>query len=175
MFPLPILDILLALVISVSAPAHPHNPKAFALTGAKGKATLSYLTLPYNPEAVKTLQPGTDWSLGFAILNTQMDMTCGDVKIPAGQYQVNVRRNNDGDFKQAVLKREGSDDIVMPIAAFAADEEEHLVLRVINNGYVTTEMGGLEPADGAEFTILMSFGDLHRKLELKEVFEVGNR
>jgi hypothetical protein len=175
MFPLPILDLLLALVISVSAPAHPHNPKAFALTGAKGKATLSYLTLPYNPEAVKTLQPGTDWYLGGAQLNTQMDLTSGAVKIPAGSYQLNVRRADDGEFKQAVLKRAGADDIVLSIAAFAAEEEEHLMLRVINNGYVTTEMGGLEPADGAEFTILMSFGDMHRKLELKEVFEVGNR
>lgn len=175
MFSLPILDVLLALVVSVSAPIHPHNPKAFALTGAKGTATLSYLTLPYNPEAVKTLQPGTDWYLGFAILNTQMDMTSGDVKIPAGSYQLNVRRADDGEFKQAVLKHEDADDIVLPIAAFEAPEAEHLVLRVVNNGYVATEMGGLEPASGAEFTILMSFGTLHRKLELKEVFESGEK
>ncbi len=175
MFPLPILDILLALIISASAPIHPHNPKAFALTGAKGKATLTYITLPYNPAAVETLQPGSDWNMAGTQLNTQMDMTSGDVKIPAGAYELNVRRADDGEFKQAVLKRAGADDIVLSIAAFEAPLEEHLTLKVINNGYVTTEMGGLEPADGAEFTILMSFGDLHRKLELKEVFAAGQK
>ena len=170
MFSLPILDVLLALVVSVAA--HPHNPKAFVLGGAKGKATLSYMTLPFNPEAVDQLRPGSDWYLGNAMLNTQMLMTSGNVRIPPGTYQINVRRSEDGDFNQAVLKRSGNDDIVLPIAAFEAAEEEHLVLRVMNNGYVSTGPGSTEPDDGAEFTLMMSFGNLHRKLELKEVLDM---
>ncbi len=173
MYPLPILDVLLALVISVLA--HPHDNKAFVLAGAKGKATLSYLTLPYNPEAVKTLQPGTDWSMGNAQLNAQMDMTSGDVKIPAASYQLFVRRAQDGNFKEAVLKPADGDAIVLPIKSFQAADEEHLTFKVVNHGYVTAGFGSTEAVDGTEFSIMMSFGDLHRRLDLKEVLPAGSR
>ena len=172
MYPLPILDVLLALLISVSA--HPHNSKAFVLAGAKGKATLSYMTLPYNPEAVKTLQPGTDWGPGIQ-LDTQMDMTAGDVKIPAASYQLLVRRAQDGEFKEAVLKPGDGEEIVLPIKTFQAAVEEHLIFRVVNHGYVTAGFGSTEAVDGTEFSIMMSFGDLHRRLDLKEVLPAGDR
>ena len=118
---------------------------------------------------------GTDWYLGFAELNTKMDMTSGSVKIPAAAYQVNVRRDADGGFTKAVLKREGGDDIVLPLSTYEAPEDEHLTFRVMNHGYISAAMRSTEPASGAEFTIMMSFGDLHRKLDLKEVFDAGQK
>ena len=65
---------LLALLAIALPPMHPHVPKAIVLQGAGGKTTLTYFTVPYNPEQVKTLPNGAEWHLGYANLEVGMPM-----------------------------------------------------------------------------------------------------
>ena len=166
MITLPILDLLLAIVLAV--PAHPHNPMAITFAGAQGKATFSYRTLPWNAESVAAGGRFT-W---FGALNTEMDLTVGDVTIPAGTYSVDVPSSAGGSFAEATFTQ-GGEAITVPITAFQGEERDHqdLEVYVINKGFVTTGNRSTTPTAGATFVLKMSFGTVHRQLELKEVFK----
>ena len=167
MITLPILDLLLAFVLAV--PVHPHFPKAITVAGAQGQATLAFRTIPWNPETAANA-PAGNISLGIAF-NTEMDLTCGEIKIPAATYTIGVIKSEDGGYKQASLSPRGGDRILVPITAFMAPEEEHLTVNVLNKGYTTNRPRSTQPVDGVEFAVRLSLGNLHRQLELKEVFK----
>ncbi len=168
MITLPILDLLLALVASVPA-VHPHNPMAITFSGAQGKATLSVRTLPFNPD---TVAAGGNFSWLGAI-TSEMDLMVGDVNVPAGAYSLNVPAAAGSAFTEAVFAVRGGDSITVPITAFEAPEREHKDLEVvlINKGFTTTGMRSTTPSAGATFVMKLSFGDINRQLELKEVFK----
>ena len=167
MITLPILDLLLALVASVPA-VHPHNPMAITFSGAQGKATFSFRTLPFNAD---TVAAGGNFSWQGA-LTSEMDLTVGDATIPAGAYRVNIPAPAGGSFTEAVFTQSGGDPITVAIAAFEAPTREHkdLEVVVINKGFVTVPRS-TTPASGATFVMRISFGDINRQLELKEVFK----
>ena len=171
MITLPILDLLLAFVVAApaTAPAHPHFPKAITIAGAQGQATLAFRTIPWNPETAANARPGSI-SLGIAF-NTEMDLTCGEIKIPAATYTIGVIKAEDGGYKQASLSRRGEDPILVPMKPFTADEEEHLTVNVLNKGYTTNRPRSTQPVDGTVFAVMLSLGNLHRQFELKEVFK----
>ena len=60
--------------------------------------------------------------------------------------------------------------ISLPAKKYAEDDAEHLEFMVINRGYEAVRRGSSEPKGGASFTLMATFGSLHRKIELKEVF-----
>lgn len=93
----------LALLVAAVYPPHPHHPKAVKLQGAQGMVTLTYFTVEFNPTHISELKPGFDWHIGFAQLNSAVDLKCGDVAIGKGDYKLNVRRGADADSWQAVL------------------------------------------------------------------------
>lgn len=178
---------------------HPHVPKAIVLQGAGGKATLMWFTVPYNPEQVKTLPNGKEWHLGYATLDVAMPMQSGAVPIPVGVYKLNVLRDDKGEFSefqlvpnelirargrrnqpadparleavQKDLATRGIPELIhLPAAKYDDGAAEHLDLMVINRGYEAVQRGSAEPKGGASFTLLATFGDLHRKVDLQEVF-----
>lgn len=178
---------------------HPHVPKAIVLQGAGGKATVTWFTVPYNPEQVKTLPNGRDWHLGYAMIDVQMAMKAGDVAIPAGAYKLNVLRDAQGEFSefqlvpgellrargrrgqpadpaklaavQQDLAARGVPELIrIPAAKYDDGAAEHLELMVVNRGFETVQRGSAEPKGGASFTLLATFGDLHRKCDFVEVF-----
>ncbi len=75
---------------------HPHHPQAIKIGGVKGDITVTYFTVPYNPDRLNDLKPGFTWHLGSATLKTDVPLTVGDVKVPAGQHKLNCRLNKDG-------------------------------------------------------------------------------
>jgi hypothetical protein len=180
---------------------HPHVPKAIVLQGAGGKTTLTWFTVPYNADQVQSLPNGKDWHLGFAALDVGMPLRCGDTAIPVGSYKLNVRRDAQGEFSElqlvpvALLRARGGrnqpadpaqleavqkdlaargipEHIDLPAAKFADGDAEHLEFLVLNRGFETVQRGSAEPKGGASFTLMATFGDLHRKLDLVEVFPV---
>ncbi len=171
MITLPILDLLLAFVVAApaTAPVHPHFPKAITIAGAQGQATLAFRTIPWNPETAANAAAGRI-NLGI-VFNTEMDLTCGDVKIPAATYTIGVMKAEDGSYKQASLARRGEDSIVVPMTSFTAAEEEHLTVNVLNKVYTTNRARGTQAVDGTVFAVMLSLGNLHRQIELKEVFK----
>jgi hypothetical protein len=179
---------------------HPHIPKAIVLQGAGGKTTLTWFTVPYNAEQVKTLPNGKEWHLGFAALDVGMPMQCGDTKIPVGSYKLNVLRDDKGEFSelqlvpnellrargrrnqpadpqkleavQKDLAARGIPELIhLPASKFADGDAEHLEMMVMNRGFEAVERGSAEPKGGASFSVMATFGDLHRKVDLVEVFE----
>jgi hypothetical protein len=84
-------------------PVHPHLPKAIVVGGAAGKTTLLYFTVPYNPEHLKDLQPGFQWHLGFAQLETEVPLQVGSTTVASGKYKCDVRRGDSGDQWSLVL------------------------------------------------------------------------
>ncbi len=167
-----ILPILFSL--AASAPMHPHYPKAVSLGCAKGKAVISYFTLPYNKDQVATLEPGSSWYMGSAALRNEVPFKSGDIDIPAGNWKLNVRFNDEGVFSavelvpmklagglfgrnrpdnpdavKAELKKAGIPALIsIPLKTFAAPDQEHLEIAVMNRGYQTPEMGSEKPAGG---------------------------
>ena len=92
-----------AAVTGMAATAtHPHVPKALLVHGAAGKITVTYFTVPHNPEQVATLQAGRAWHLGFAALDTEVTLRSGQVQVPAGKYKLNVLRGEENDSEWRV-------------------------------------------------------------------------
>lgn len=178
---------------------HPHVPKAIVLQGAGGKATLTWFTVPHNPEQVKTLPNGKDWHLGFAALDVTMPLQSGGVTIPVGSYKLNVLRDDKGEFSefqlvpnelvrarprrnqpaepskleavQKDLAARGIPELIrLPAAKFDDGPAEHLEFLVLVRGYEAVQRGSSVPKGGASFTLMATFGDHHRKIELQEVF-----
>jgi len=187
---------------------HPHHPRALKLQGAGGAVEVLYFTVEFNRERLEGLKPGFDWHLGFAELNTAVDLTCGDARIVHGRYKLNVRRGQNADDWSAVLvpselwraqaavrraQRSGEEaqktaaaeleavrtelqasgksaEMALPLAKVTADRSSHLELSGIHHGYDTAERGSSQPAGGMRCAIRLGFGDLHRELELSEVF-----
>jgi hypothetical protein len=178
---------------------HPHVPKAIVLQGAAGKATLTWFTVPYNAEQVKSLPNGKSWHLGFATLDVGMPLRSGDTQIPVGSYKLDALRGDDGAFRElqlvpmelqrargrrnqpadpaqleAVQKdlaaRGIPESIRLPTSTFADSDAEHLEFQVLHRGFETVQRGSAEPKGGASFTLMATFGDLHGKLDLVEVF-----
>jgi hypothetical protein len=201
MIALPTLFPSLAALLALAMPLlHPHVPKAIVLQGAGGKTTLTYFTIPYNPEQVKTLPNGADWHLGYANLDVGMPMLAGTTRIPVGKYKFNVLRDPQGEFSKFVLvpaemlaaSRAPRGQKADPAKVEAAKKElaakgiperiefaiekadgkdaEHLVFAMMTEGYEAVARGSAEPKAGASFTIIANFGDLHRKVELVEEF-----
>lgn len=181
---------------------HPHVPKAIVMHGAGGKvATVTWFTVPYNAEQVKTLVNGNTWHLGFAMLQVERAMRCGDVAIPACDYKLNVLRDKNGEFSelqlepielararpsrrgqeadperlaavQKELKAKGIPELIrLPVRAYDEENAEHLEFLVINRGYEAVKRFTSDPKGGAAFTLMTTFGDLHRRIDLQEVFE----
>lgn len=196
--------------LALAVPYHPHNPKALKLHGAKGMVTVTYFTVPYNAEHLTALKPGFDWHLGYATLETQVELTCGEQKVAPAKYKLNVRRGADADAWTAVLvpndlaraasalqraRRQGdaavaeaqakldalkaslaeqgvASETVLALGAFEAKADEHLTLTGIHHGYDAVARFSEEPAGGMHCSLRFSFGDLHRDLDLREVFAV---
>lgn len=76
--------------------AHPHVPKALVIGGAAGKVTVTYFTVPYNPERLRGLKPGFSWHLGFAALRTEVPLEIGDAVVPPGHYKLNAKLGENG-------------------------------------------------------------------------------
>lgn len=178
---------------------HPHVPKAIVLQGAGGKATLTWFTVPFDAEQVKTLPNGKDWHLGFAALDVGMPLQSGATKIPVANYKLNVLRDDQGAFTELqlvpleLLRARGRrnqpadpaqleavqkdlaargipESIRLPASTFVDTDAEHLEFVVVHRGFETVQRGSAEPKGGASFTLMATFGDLHRKLDLVEVF-----
>lgn len=179
---------------------HPHHPKAIVMQGAGGAATLTWFTVPYNEAQVKTLPNGRTWHLGFASLDVGMPLQSGEVTIPIGKYKLDVLRDDKGEFtalqltpsellqltrprrgqevdqgkvdavKKDLAARGVPEQIRIPAKAFDDDNAEHLEFLVIHRGFETVRNGSAEPKGGASFTLQATFGELHRKIDLVEVF-----
>lgn len=93
----------LSLVAALAAPRHPHNPKVVKLQGAAGAVTVLYFTVEFNPARLTALEPGFDWHLGYAELQTEVDLACGDTRIGKGAYKLNARRGASAEDWTAVL------------------------------------------------------------------------
>ena len=94
----PIFSVVLPVLMAVSpsiAP-HPHNPKGLVVGGAGGKVTVTYFTVPYNPDQLAKARPGMSWHLGFAAFETEVPLRAGDTDIPAGKYKLNSQLSEDG-------------------------------------------------------------------------------
>ncbi len=199
---------LLAAALALAVPYHPHVPKALKLQGAKGTVTVTYFTVPFNADHLNELKPGFDWHLGYATLETQVELTCGEGKVAPAKYKLNVRRGDDANAWSAVLvpadlaraqtavrgaRRRGDDAVkqaqaqldalvatlkekgiaqetVLPLTTFEAKTDEHLTLYAIQHGYEAVTRGSEDPAGGMHCSLRFSFGDLHRDLDLHEVF-----
>lgn len=203
MISLPTLFPSLAALLALAMPLlHPHVPKAIVLQGAGGKTTLTYFTIPYNPEQVKTLPNGADWHLGYANLDVGMPMLAGQTRIPVGKYKFNVLRDQQGEFSKFVLvpaeilaaSRAPRGQKPDPAKLEAVKQElaakgipariefdlekcdgklaEHFGFAMMTEGFETVARGSAEPKGGAAFTIIANFGDMHRKVELVEEFPV---
>ncbi len=195
--------------LALAVPYHPHNPKALKLHGAKGMVTVTYFTVPFNAEHLTALKPGFDWHLGYATLETQVELICGEQKVAPAKYKLNVRRGADKDAWTAVLvpadlaraegavqraRRQGDDAVkeaqgkldvlkaslqekgianetVLALTSFEAKADEHLTLVGIHHGYDAVARFSEEPAGGMHCSLRFSFGDLHRDLDLREVFD----
>ena len=176
----PFVSLLLALALSVGSPVHPHNPKAIVLQGAAGKVTVTYFTVPFNEERLKDLKPGFVWHLGRAALETDVPLKSGDETISAGKYRINIVRGDSADdwsiqlesSARAVEAAAGQNDkIALATEPFKMVHDEHLSIIALSSGYATVKRGSTEPTDGMEIVLRLSFGDLHRQLPLKEVYE----
>jgi hypothetical protein len=190
-------------LLALFAFPHPHVPKAIVLQGAGGKTTLTWFTIHFNPEQVKTLPNGATWHLGFAALDVGMPLRAGATPIPVGKYKLDVLRDAQGEFSELqlvpmeLLRARGRRDQPADPAAMEAAKKalaargvpelirllaakfddpfaEHLEFFAITRGYETVERGSAEPKGGASFTLMATFGDLHRKVELVEVFGGGD-
>ncbi len=207
----PIFSVVLPVLMAVSpviAP-HPHNPKGLVVGGAGGKVTVTYFTVPFNPDQLAKIKPGMSWHLGFAAFETEVPLRAGDSEIPAGKYKLNGKLAKDGKWQiqlaswdlidaQSKLRRarrsasNGSvaaadrvkelqatvealtekhkDGIVIAADDFKAEQDEHLTMTLINRGFNTVRRGSAEPKSGVEFSLRVSFGDLHRSIDITEVF-----
>jgi hypothetical protein len=128
------------------------------------------MTVPFNPEHLEGLQPGFDWHLGFPVLDTEIPLAVGDVTVPAGKYALNARLGEEGAWDFVVKQRDG-EEYVLGASSFEAAHDEHLTMLVMHRGFSTARRRTAEPAAGVEFTLRVSFGDLHREVTLAEVFE----
>ncbi len=128
-----------------------------------------------------------------------MPLQSGDTKIPIGNYKLNVLRDDQGEFSELQLvpvellavrgrRNQPADPgkleavhkdltargiperIHLPAGTFPDTDAEHLEFLVLNRGFETVQRGSAEPKGGASFTLMATFGDLHRKLDLVEVF-----
>ncbi|MCB9885447.1 MAG: hypothetical protein H6838_08140 [Planctomycetes bacterium] len=178
---------------------HPHVPKAIAMQGAGGTTKVTWFTVPYNAEQVKTLPNGRTWHMGFASLEVGMPLQCGEVTIPVGKYKLDVLRADSGEFTElqltptemlALRPRRGQQPdpakveavkkdlaargipelIHLPAKSYDDPAAEHLEFMVLNRGFEAVQRGSSEPKGGASFTLMATFGDLHRKVDLVEVF-----
>jgi len=210
----PLADVLLGLLASfapslapVAKALHPHNPKAIIAQGAAGTATVTYFTVPYNPEHLKDLEAGFEWHLGFAGFQCETATKVGGVEVPAGRYKMGVvrgeshqdwdlllepwdifqaqrgvtsARRRGGDVEaaekvladaKAALEEAGTPArIVAPTAAMKGPDAEHLEMVAMLRGFDTTRMFSTDPAGGMSMTLRLDFGDLHREVEIVEVF-----
>ena len=186
-----------------STPLHPHHPKSIVIGGAAGKVTISYFTVPFNAKHLKGKPSGFEWHLGGAQLNTEVPLRVGDVDVPAGEYSLHARlgdqegvwnfvlqnrevarelqqarrraRNSEtARAKYEELKKEAAKASLVLIAKDCKmAHEEHLNMLAINHGYIRTDRRSMDPAGGVEFSLRVSFGDLHRELKITEEFELG--
>ncbi len=196
---------LLPAVVALGTPAvlHPHHPKAIRIGGAAGSVNITYFTVPYNETHLANLQPGFSWHLGFSTWKTDVQLQCGEVTIPAGEYKLDAVHAEDGwhfelsNLELAMAKMRarftrgeraeaaqqrlaelvteladsgGTETYRLHADSFKADDEEHLAMYAIHRGYNTTQRMSETPASGAEFSLRISFGDLHREVSVTEVF-----
>ncbi|MEZ5967229.1 MAG: hypothetical protein R3F56_25560 [Planctomycetota bacterium] len=192
-------QLILPLLLHLSLP-HPHVPKAIVMHGAGGQATLTWFTVPFNPEQVKTLPNGQGWHLGFAMLQVGMPLACGDVKVPVGNYKLDVQRDEKGEFstfrlvpaellrvtrtrrgqqpdqqkiaevKKDLAARGIPEAIDLPATTFSEGDAEHLEFAAMTRGYEAAQRGSAEPKGGASFSVFANFGDMHRRVDLVESF-----
>jgi hypothetical protein len=178
-------------------------PKAIVLHGAGGTTTLTWFTVPHNPEQVKTLPNGSDWHLGFAALDVGMPLQAGKVAIPVANYKLDAHRDDKGEFtalvltpielwraararrgepadperiaaaKKALAEKGLPERIVLPIARYDDGDAEHLEFLLLTRGYEAKQNFSAEPKGGASWSLMATFGDLHRKLDLQETFPVA--
>ncbi len=170
--------VLASLLTAISAwLAHPHYSKAIVVGGAAGSVKILYLTEPFNADHLKGRRAGFEWHLGYAQLHTDVPLQVGEVTVPAGKHKLNARLNEKGswDFVLGKLRRPRSEAAQGPVLSatdFKAAQEEHLSMVAMHRGFATRSMRDPGPKTGVEFSLRISFGDLHRELAVKEVFPV---
>jgi len=192
---------LLASGFSAIAP-HPHHPKSIVLGGAGGKVVVSYFTVPYNEKHLADLQPGFQWHLGFAQLETEVPLVVGDTQVPAGKYKLNASLGDGGAWgfelqdmetmeelqraqrrarnsatakaKFEKMKAEmGDSTIALGAQDFAMVREEHLSIIAMHRGFNRPDIQSEEPSSGIAFSLRVGFGDIHREIEFTETFEAA--
>ena len=127
-----------------------------------GKTTLTWFTVPYNREQVKTLPNGQDWHLGFAALEVGMPLTCGNVPIATGEVQAQRRARSEGRVLGAGAGAGGTGrGHAQPTARPGQDLGAQ-------EGICGT---GNPRAHRAAFSLFADFGELHRRLDLQETFK----
>jgi len=186
-----------------STPPHPHHPKSIVIGGAAGKITVAYMTVPFNAEHLKGKEAGFEWHLGYAQLNTEVPLRIDEVDVPAGQYVLKARlgdapgawnfvlqdqkfsqqlqqarrraRNSDAarDAYEELQKKAKESELLLVAHDFKNEDDEHLTMVAINHGYNRESMRSMEPGGGVEFSLRVSFGDLHREVKIAEEFELG--
>ncbi len=82
---------------------HPHHPKTLIMAGVNGKVTVQHITVPFNAEHLKDLQPGFSWHLGFAQLSTDIPLGFGDITVQPGKYKMDVHRGDKDDSWSVAL------------------------------------------------------------------------
>jgi hypothetical protein len=87
---------------SPSTAAHPHYPKATTVAGVKGNVTVSWFTVPFNPDQVKKVGANYLWNRGFS-LKTDVALECGDVKVTPGTYALGFKMDSKGEKWSVVI------------------------------------------------------------------------
>ena len=176
MIPFPFLPIVAGLALA-SSPAHPHMTKATIVPGVKGKVVVTYLTVPYNPDNIKDLEPGFVFSAPAAQVKTDMALVAGNVKIPAGEYALKARLDDNGKTWSVMLVPGGENakPLILPSKPFAAAKTDSLLVSAVINGYLTESMGSTEAAGGVAGELRISFGDLHTGFAFVEAFPTDHK
>lgn len=182
---------------------HPHVPKAIIAYGAGGKVTVQYFTVPYNPEHLKDLKSGFEWHLGYAAIENEAELRCGDIVVPPTRWKMGVvrgetaaqwsvllepfdlwqakrsaGRNPEAAEKaktlQAELAEKGIPErVVLPATRLEGEDAEHLEMELLLRGYQAAQRNSSQPAGGLSFATRFHFGDLHFSCDLQEQFQVG--
>lgn len=82
---------------------HPHYPKMTEMACVNGKLSISWFTVPFNPEQVaKNKRPNYLWNRGFT-LKTNVALTSGEVSVPAGEYALGFQLDSKAENWGVVL------------------------------------------------------------------------
>lgn len=91
------------------ASAHPHFSKEISFRWDREdspqarKMILRHITVPYNEIKAGELKAGESWHCGFAKLETSAALKNGSTSIPAGQYEIRVRKEEGGAWSMHLL------------------------------------------------------------------------